>query len=281
MIVYENSAGEKIRLDRNGLYCDEGTLRDFTWDYNYSGYPDGTGGSVSRFTRHEKTKSFNMSAYLLDTEDLKKLLNRFHNITEYDIRQKTPGKLWLNKQYISCYLITSEITNKAKHMLFVSRKVTILPVIPYWCIEKTKTFNKSESSSAVDEYGKKYNGRYPYKYGTGYSQSSLDNSDVSWDTPMIITFYGPASNPSVSIGDTIYTLNATIAASERAIIDQVHKKIYKIGSAGTRTNLFNTRDKTQDVFRFAPSGSVPILHSGDFSFSITLVQQRSEPLWNA
>ena len=109
---------------------------------------------------------------------------------------------------------------------------------------------------------------------------TLDNTVGSWETPMILTIYGPAVNPTLSIGGNTYKLNTTLAANERAIIDQLHKKIYKIGTTGGRSNLFNVRDKTNDIFRPAPVGMVPVLYNGDYSFDITLVHQRSEPLWN-
>ena len=137
MIQYENSAGETIRLDRAGFYADEGTLRNFEWSYNYSAYPDGTGGSVSQFSRNDKTKNFNVSAHAYSRTEIDALLNRLHNVTEYDVRSRMPGKLWLNQQYLSCYLIGSEITEKSRHMLFVTKKMTVLPVVPYWCIEET------------------------------------------------------------------------------------------------------------------------------------------------
>lgn len=279
MIVYENSAGETIKLDREGFYAEEGTLRDFTWDYNYSGFPDGSGGSVSLFSRHEKTKQFTVSAHALTRSEIDALLNRLHNVTELDVRSRNPGKLWLDEQYISCYLITSEITNKSRHMLFVTKRLTVLPVIPYWCTEDTKNFIAGGASSS-SPYGKRYNGRYPYKYGTGYAQTTLDNTVGSWETPMILTIYGPAVNPTLSIGGSTYKLNTTLASNERAIIDQLHKKIYKIGTTGGRSNLFNVRDKTNDIFKPAPVGMVPVLYNGDYSFDITLVHQRSEPLWN-
>lgn len=279
MIQYENSAGETIRLDRAGFYAEEETLRDFVWDYNYSGYPDGTGGSVSLFSRHEKTKSFSVSAHAYSRNEIEALLNRLHNITEYDVRNREPGKLWLNSQYISCYVIGSEITAKSKHMLFVTKKLTVLPVIPYWCMEDTKQFAAGSASSA-SPYGKRYNGRYAYKYGTGYSQTMLDNTVGSWETPMILTIYGPVINPSLSIGGHTYALNTTLAANERAVIDQLHKKIYKVGTTGNKSNLFNTRDKTNDIFQFAPVGMVAVLYNGDYAFDITLIHQRSEPLWN-
>lgn len=280
MIQYENSAGEVIRLDRQGFYADEGTLRDFSWEYNYSGYPDGSGGTVSMFFRHEQAKSFDVSAHAYSRIELDTLLNRLHNITEYDVRMRTPGKLWLNQQYISCYLIASEVQNKSFKAFFVTKKLTILPVIPYWCIEETKNFIAG-GATQVSPDAKRYNGRYPYKYGTGYSQTTLDNTVGSWETPMIITIYGSAVNPSLSIGGDRYTLNTTLAPNERAVIDQLHKKIYKIGTTGIKTNLFNTRDKTVDIFKYAPVGMVSVLYNGDYSFDITLIHQRSEPLWNS
>lgn len=278
MIKYENSAGEAIRLDREGFFADEGTLRGFQWDYNYSGYPDGTGGSVSLFSRHGKTKEFTVSAHALKRSEIDALLNRLHNITEHDVKNLEPGKLWLNSQYISCYLTASEVETKSKHMLFVTKKLTVLPVIPCWCIEETTNFKKGIETSSED--AKRYNGRYPYKYGTGYSQTSLYNVISSWDTPMNITIYGPAVNPTLTIGGNVYALNTTIASYERAIIDQIHKKIYTVGSAGEKTNIFNMRNKATDIFQYAPPGEVPVLFNGEFSFDITLIHQRSEPLWN-
>lgn len=278
MIQYENSTGETIRLDRGGFYANEGSLRAFSWDYTYSGYPDGSGGSVSLFSRHEKTKEFTVSAHAPTRSEIDALLNRLHNITEHDIRNYEPGKLWLNSQYISCYVVASDIETKSKHMIFVTKKLTVLPVIPFWCIEDTAHFKAGGVETAED--AKRYNGRYPYKYGTGYGQTTLYNTVSSWETPMNITIYGPAVNPSIIIGGNTYALNATIASYERAVIDQIHKKIYKIGSTGEKTNIFNLRDKSSDIFKYAPAGEVPVLYNGEFSMDITLIHQRSEPLWN-
>lgn len=279
MIKYQNSKGEEIRLDAEGFYTDEGTLRDFVWEYNYTPFPDGSGGSVSMFTRNEQTHTLTVSAHAYSAEQLATLLNRLHNITEYDIRERTAGKLWLDNQYIVCYLITSEITNKSRRVHFVTKELNILPVIPFWCMEDTKSFLIGGNSS-ISSDAKRYNGRYPYRYGTGYSQAVLDNTVGNWQTPMIITIYGAAVDPSINIGGHLYSLNTTLQANERAIIDQLHKRIYKIGTTGLKTNLFNSRDKTTDIFRSAPVGMVSVFYNGDYSFDITLVHQRSEPLWN-
>ena len=63
------------------------------------------------------------------------------------------------------------------------------------------------------------------------------------------------------------------------IVMETIKKIYKIGTTGGRSNLFNVRDRTNDIFKPAPVGMVPVLYNGDYSFDITLIHQRSEPLW--
>ena len=69
-----------------------------------------------------KRKNFNVSAHAYSRTEIDALLNRLHNVTEYDVRSRMPGKLWLNQQYLSCYLIGSEITEKSRHMLFVTKK---------------------------------------------------------------------------------------------------------------------------------------------------------------
>ena len=78
---------------------------------------------------------------------------------------------------------------------------------------------------------------------------------------------------------SIYALNVSIAKNERIVVDQLHKKIYKVGTTGIKTNLYNERDKTHDIFKPAPVGMVPVLYSGSYAFDVTLVHQRSEPLW--
>lgn len=278
MIRYENSKGESIRLDREGFYADEGTLRDFTWDYSYTGFPDGSGGSVGMFSRNDKTKTFTVSAHAYWADELSALLNRLNNIAEYDVRELSPGKLWLDNQYIQCYTTASSITNRSTRANFVTKDITILPVIPFWCMEETKHFLVGGSSTTSPD-AKRYDGRYPYRYGTGYSQATLDNTIGNWPTPMVITIYGAVTNPSISIGGFMYTLNTTLQPNERAVIDQLHRKIYKIGTTGAHTNLYNARDKTIDIFRFAPVGMVSVLYNGDYPFDITLIHQRSEPLW--
>ena len=279
MIYYQMSTGERFNLSIGSFTADEGNLRSYVWDYNYSGFPNGSGGTVTRFYRHEKTLWFNLSVHdPLNKASVELLSRALHDQFEYDIRMRSPGKLWLDKQYIICYVIMSDVTAKSKHTIFNTRKLTVLPVVPFWCMDVSKTFYKSDGEEEIID-GKKYNGRYPYKYGTGYSSASFYNT-VPWPTPMIITISGPVANPSVTIGDYVYTLNTSLTGTEYAVIDQVQKKVYKVNSGGIKTNIFSTRDKTRDIFKYAPGGDVSVLSNGEFTFTVTLVQQRSEPLWS-
>ena len=277
-VAYESSTGDIVELNKNGFHCDDSALRAFTWDYNFSARPDGSGGTVSLFSRNEKTKQFDLSAHFSTEAELADALNILHNTTEQDVRTRTPGKLWLDEQYISCYIVASEVVNRSKRTHFAVKRLTVLPVIPYWCSEETKNFAIGGSTTSSPD-AKRYNGRYPYKYGTGYAQTMLDNAVGNWETPMLIVIYGPAVDHSLSIGGSIYALNVSIAKNERIVVDQLHKKIYKVGTTGIKTNLYNERDKTHDIFKPAPVGMVPVLYSGSYAFDVTLVHQRSEPLW--
>lgn len=279
MIKYVNSKGESIRLDRDGFYADEGELRSFVWDYVYNGFPDGSGGNVDLFSRHQKTKSFAVSAHAMTKNQMNILLNRLHNITEFDVQERQPGRLWLNDQYISCFVVSSEIVAKSYKVYFVTKRLTILPVTPYWCNELTQHFYKGESAVS-SPYGKRYNGRLPYKYGTGYASSVLDNSAALWNTPMVLTFYGEAVSPSVTIAGNVYGVNVQLDDGERVVLNQLDKTIIKIATNGQKTNVFAERDREHDVFQYAPPGAVPVVYTGNFSMDVTLIRQRSEPQWD-
>lgn len=96
---------------------------------------------------------------------------------------------------------------------------------------------------------------------------------------MIITIYDAAINPSITIGGKIYAMNATISAGQRIIIDQVRRTIVSMAADGSVTNLFDYRDKTNDIFAYIAPGTQTVIYTGDFTFDISVIQQRSEPSW--
>ena len=94
---------------------------------------------------------------------------------------------------------------------------------------------------------------------------------------MIITVYGPAE--PINHGWRQNTASPRPYPLQRIVIDQLQRRIESVTAAGERTNLFDYRDKENDIFLPVEPGVNTVIYDGSFDFDITLVQQRSEPLW--
>ena len=229
------------------------------------------------FTRGAAVKLISIVIRGKTRQECLSALNELLSVCETDISANKPGKLWLDGQYLKCYLGTSsEIEEWAGGFHFMEKKLKILSPFPFWITEKVQRFRAG--TRAVSSYGKKYAGRYPYQYGTGYANEVLFNDHFA-DTPAIVTIYGPCAEPKIYIGGNVYGVEANAEEGERIVLDQIERKIYRLDSTGTTTNLFDYRIKTSDPFKKISPGDVTVQFSGEFGFDIELLQQRSEPKW--
>ncbi len=275
MIYYENHKGERVDLDSGGIRIVEENVRDYAWNYTVTNRPSGLGGRVKQFTRPVSTREMTVVSRGNSRAACISQLNALHALTETDMVENANGLLWWDGQYIKCFLSTaSEITEWKKGFHYAKKKLTALLIEPYWVVESRQKFTPEPETM---QNGKRYPLRFPYRYGTGYSNKILYNSHYS-EAPMIITIFGAVTDPAITIGGNLYEVVCTLLANERIEIDQVGRKITKIDASGHTYNMFNARNKASDIFTPCPAGSIPVQFSG-LTFDITLIQQRSEPIW--
>ena len=123
---------------------------------------------------------------------------------------------------------------------------------------------------------------YPYDYPYDYSVSHFFRNivcDSIGDSNFRITIYGEAINPTIVIGDHIYTINGTVGKGESLLIDSVNKSITLTTATGTRVNWFDKRGRDYYIFEPIPAGKNSVRWSGDFGFNLTVIEKRSEPRW--
>lgn len=274
-IEYFSASSSSIVLNKGNYLVSGHDLRDFEWDYKATNRPSGFGGRVT-FSRPVQKKTINIgirggASFAANAAALLAL-------TEPDILNHTPGKLYLGKQYLICYLaVESKVNHFSRRANWVSKEMTILVTDPFWRTEKTFRFLMGHAEEA--ENAKRYNLRNPYRYIASASSGMLMNNHYA-ASPMIITIYDTAVNPSITIGGNIYKVNASIAPTQRIVIDQLQRRIESVSASGDRTNLFDYRDKNNDIFKPVEPGSQHVIYDGSFNFDITVVQQRSEPSWS-
>lgn len=275
-ITYINSAGASISLNTPPYYVAAHDLRDFSWDYNAISRPNGFGGRVS-FSRPVQERTISVGIKGSTPSEFNTNALALAALTEPDIIKNTPGKLYLGGQYLTCYLATSSTVNyHSRRGNWVSKEIKLVVTEPFWQTETTQRFLMGAPESVVG--AKRYDGRYDYRYIASTSSGTIVNPHYT-SCPMIITIYDAAINPSITIGGKIYAMNASIGDGQRIIIDQVRRTIVSMAADGTTTNLFDYRDKANDIFEHVQPGTQTVIYTGDFTFDISVIQQRSEPSW--
>lgn len=280
MLKYVNSRNQEIVLNGNQIaWTNLDKLRSYEWSFDTTRRPTTDGGVLYGFTRNPRKVDLSVAITCNSLAELYDYVNHVQEVTEPDIAAEIPGKIYINEQYSRGYVTSAETQEFNAVGCFAIIQYTLMLTDPYWCTEENFVFNVvATSSSETDTTGKKYNLRYPYRYKTGLFLNRLI-SEHFVDCPAIITFYGACANPSVEIDGIIREVDETITAGQRIVIDQTDRSITKIDASGTRTNVFNSRNKDYDIFAPIPMGEVEFLYSGEFKIAITLIQRRSMPIW--
>lgn len=280
-IYYENHAGSTFDLYGDGLtYINPMELHEFEWSYNLANRLNGMGGEASDFARYPRTFELDLRMRGMNHNQFLSQMNRLHDVAEADMIAGEPGRIYVDEQYLTCYLaVASREPEHLKNSNFMTRTVTVLAVEPYWCTPVRITVNP-ETDEPSNENGKKYNLRYSYRYGTGLSGTMVINDHYA-AAPAIIEFFGPATNPAITIAGVTYGVSVTLTATDRLVIDQINHTIYTVSETGVKTSVFNNRNKAFDIFAPIPVGNNNIVYSGDFVVQITMIQQRSELKWTA
>lgn len=276
-IEYFNSNGASIVLNHGDYLVSTNDLRDFVWAYKASNRPNGFGGRVN-FSRPVQEKKLTIGIRGKTKEEFNTNAKALLALTEIDILNNAPGKLYLEDQYLECYLsVSSTVNHYAYRNGWVSKELLIVVTEPFWNNITTQRFLAGLVTEVDDP--KRYTSRYPYRYIPSASSGIIINDHYT-ACPMIITIYDAAVNPSITIGGNIYKITFTCAATQRIVVDQLKREIYLMTATGAKTNLFNYRDKENDIFIPIQPGTQTVIFDGSFDFDITVISQSSEPTWN-
>ena len=276
-IYYQNSAGEELHFDDAPYSISSTDIFDSLCSLKAVSRPLSEGCRIISKYRECISRTIKLNVFGQTQQQHNDALNRLAEVIGRDVEALTAGKLWVNGQYLLCYINESEKQLSLNWSTCTTVTLTVTPEYPYWCTERK--FSYYVGDSATDENGLKYPYSYPHRYTSSDQSLSLSNSHYA-PCPMIITIYGPAVNPHIYIGDILCGLEVDIAEGEYAVINQMTREIYLRDSSGNTVNIFNKRNKSGNVFEFAPSGNSKLSFSGSFGLDIIIAEQRSEPLWS-
>ncbi len=280
-IYYCSGTGnEKLDFMNETYRVNVQELISYEWEYGMSENIGRNGGKITDFKRSIAQKEITVAISGRNRTIYSEALNLFLMVTERDIQNLTPGRLYMGENYLTCYLINSSPSSAWNPWItFMEKQVSVLSEYPFWCTETTIEYLPSRRIEAESPY-LDYSYCYPYDYLRDMSGIRiLENGHFS-SCDFQIVVYGPVLNPKIEIAGHPYEVYTTLYDDEYMMIDSRNGKVWKKTKDGNETNLFNYRRKDQSIFQKIPPGNSPVVFNQQFGFSVTLFKERSEPEWS-
>lgn len=264
-IYYKNHLGEVINLKKKPYHMLTGDLLDYKWDVLSSG------SRITGFGKGIYEKSVEFETFTTKAE-YHRALDKVTEVFEKDILACMPGRLYINDQYLRCFITESRKSEWETDVLAVTQ-LSIVTDYPYWITEKLYGFTPAKATS---ENNKQYPYKYFYRYSNGLSDLMMLN-DHFGNTDFRMIIFGPVSNPAVFINEYLYQINVTLEKDEYLTIDSAAGTILITQSNGNQINVFNNRVKDSNIFRKISQGNNRVRWNGGFGFDLILLQERSQP----
>lgn len=269
-IKYVNSQGNVLEFGKKYIFANENDLRDYQWIY------DSDRKSVENFRKKITEKTLPIAICCPTPRICRNVKNDMFELFEQDIINEVPGKLYIGGYYLECFIYASD---KSEYLVgpYTKLSLKVVTVADAWVKEDLKEYRYKDIP--VDETGRGYPYGYEYDYTASPGYAAQVANDSFSESEFILTIYGYAQNPAISIGGHTYILNYTIQAGERVEIDSKKQTIKLFKLNGATVNLFRYRNRGSDIFQKIKSGKQVVYWNSTFNFDLLLKAERSEPLW--
>lgn len=270
-IYYKNHQGQVLNLVGEIYRMQTADLFDYEWEpYTQSGF-------ITAFEKGIVSRSAVLTITADSAVAYNDAIDHFYEVAEIDVLNMKPGRLYIGKQYMSCYIASSEKREWEYGIEQLDTEIRIYTDDPYWKKEACYEFKASQITSTDN---KKYPNRYAHRYANGLTNTYITNEHF-WDANFLLRIYGPCVNPMVAIDGHAHLLHIVLDSGEYVEVESKKGMILKTMISGQKVNSFHCRDKENDIFRKIPPGKKTINWPGKFNFDLILYEERGEPKWQS
>lgn len=270
--VFENHLGQRFNGLENNVFLNYNNLRDYSWSY------EAVNSRITRFYNNITSRKIPLVICCDSSEEAFEVRNRLCEIAEADIEARLPGKVYIGDYYTTGYITASKKGNYLINKRLYTVELTLTSNDPTWYKESKIIFTQGETAMGGVGGGADYAYDYPHDYAV-YKSKKTFNCDSVRGGAFRLLIYGPAVDPSVVIGNHIYTVYGTINQRETLLIDSLNKTITLTTITGSKVNWFDHRGRESYIFEPIAPGLNPVSRVGSFGFDLTVIEKRSEPKW--
>lgn len=203
--------------------------------------------------------------------------NRMIGIFEADILTGNPGKLYVDEQFLECYVqeLTADVL--VNGMGSSNHTLKVIANFPFWIQKITKQFYPKIASYASGGLELPFD--FPFDFAADEAGIAFWQVEHYAAGHFQMIIHGPCVNPRVLINGYPYQVFAELELGEYLIIDSRENTVTKYLVNGTTASMYNSRQFTPSIFEKIPAGSLVFNWTGTFGFDINLYLERSEPVW--
>lgn len=208
-------------------------------------------------------------------------LDRMRRLMDADMANGTPGTLVADGEWsASAYITKSDPQDITPHL--VSTTLTVVLLEGVWRRETTTAYNPATLADYDDL-------DYPYDYEHDWSPSLLANTagnPALSPMPCRLTVYGPATDPEITIGGNVYSVDCDIPSGAYLVIDGLARTIRLTTLDGDVIDHFadgrrgSGLDGGEYCFQPLPAGEAEVSWDGGYGFDLTVIEERGEPPWS-
>lgn len=278
-IYYLNSAGEKLDLCSWPYMIYGGDILDYDWSFESTSNYGAAGGKITAFTKSVEKKKLNITVFGQSELIYRKAVDALADAIEYDVVNLTPGKLYVNGSYVECYIKGVKPDEWVSGCDMLNVELILAVEYPFWLKEREYIFYKT---GQISKNNYRYPLRYPWRYPNGQTKGVIYQSHIK-PCDFILTFNGPAVNPSVEIGNKTYGIMGDLGEAEYVVIDSragTLRKYLNNTEKSVYQNMYDVRTRDNDIYEKLSRGTLHVTWTGEFRFSIIVIEERSLPRWN-
>lgn len=269
-LKYKNHLNEVFEFGKDGIFVNTSDLHDYSWTVTKKN------NRISSLDRAVETRKLPVVIICKSEEKGIAARNKLLEIAEKDVLALQHGKVIIGDYYFRCFITQSVKKNYLTSKRMVEITLTLTSDFPYWVKESTFVFSKPTNTGAGGYLDYRFDHPFDY-YSTTNNKTMTSTGFVGANFRMII--YGECRNPAVYIGGYKYQVNCDVAKNEYLTIDSVAKTVILTRNDGTQVNVFKYRCDDSYIFEKIPAGKQSVTWEGDFGFDVTVLEERSEPLW--
>ena len=267
------SGGERVDLDGPLAYVGTGLgVRGREWSY--------TMGRRGILGQSRPAREASLTADFLDLSEA----DRARRVFDRDVAAGTPGTLASETTGYSqrAYVVKSEPSDR--YHGWMRADLTVLLLDGVWRRLVTTRYGKGDAGS---DYGKAYTYGYDYDYAPPSNARTL-MVDAPAACPIRLVIFGYARNPSITIGDNVYSFQVEVPTGGYLLVDtRPDPTVTLVDSAGRETDAFASAHRGAGLgsgeYAFQPvaPGIQTVGWDDSFGFDLGVYLEEGEIPWTS